>query len=44
MKSDISRLMEERRLDAIVVSGSTDTSSDLAYLTDHAALEHVMYL
>jgi Xaa-Pro aminopeptidase len=44
MKTDISRLMEDRDLDAIVVSGSTETSSDLAYLTDGAALERVMYL
>jgi Xaa-Pro aminopeptidase len=44
MKSDIAALMQERQLDAIVVFGSTDTSSDLAYLTDHAALERALYL
>jgi hypothetical protein len=44
MKSDLPALMQERNLDAIVVLGSTDTSSDLAYLCDHAALERAMFL
>ena len=44
MKADISRLMAERQLDAIIVSGNTDTSSDLAYLTGGARLEGVLYI
>lgn len=44
MKSDIPQLMAQRDLDAIVVYGSTDTSSDLAYLTGGAHLERAMYL
>ncbi len=44
MKSDISQLMTDRGLDAIVVYGSTDTSSDLAYLTSGAHLAGGMYL
>jgi Xaa-Pro aminopeptidase len=44
MKTDIPTLMQDRNLDAVVVSGNTDTSSDLAYLTDHAALERALYL
>jgi len=44
MKSDIPQLMAVRDLDAIVVYGSTDTSSDLAYLTGGAHLEGSMYL
>ena len=44
MKSDIPQLMAERGLDAIVVYGSTDTSSDLAYLTGGVHLEGSMYL
>jgi len=44
MKSDIPQLMQERRLDAIVVQGDTDTSSDLAYLTGGIHLERAMYL
>ncbi len=44
MKSDIPTLMQDRQLDAIVVSGDTDTSSDLAYLTGGIQLEKVMYL
>jgi len=39
MKNDIPRLMQERHLDAIVVQGDTDTSSDLAYLTGGVKLE-----
>ena len=44
MKSDIPKLMQERQLDAIVVMGDTDTSSDLAYLTGGATLEGALYL
>jgi len=44
MKSDIPKLMQDRRLDAIVVYGDTDTSSDLAYLTSGVHLERAMYL
>ncbi|RUA17681.1 MAG: aminopeptidase P family protein [Clostridia bacterium] len=44
MKSDISQLMADRGLDAVVVYGSTDTSSDLAYLTGGAHLGNGMYL
>ena len=44
MKSDIPQLMSERALDALVVYGDTDTSSDLAYLTGGAHLERAMYL
>ena len=44
MKSDIPELMRERGLDALVVYGNTDTSSDLAYLTRGAHLEQAMYL
>ena len=44
MKSDIPKLMQERRLDAIIVQGDTDTSSDLAYLTGGIHLERAMYL
>jgi len=44
MKSDIPQLMADRDLDAIVVYGSTDTSSDLAYLTGGAHLERALYL
>lgn len=44
MKSDLPRLMLERRLDAIVVSGDTDTSTDLAYLSGGAKLEGALYL
>jgi Xaa-Pro aminopeptidase len=44
MKSDISQLMADRDLDAIVVAGSTDSSSDLAYLTGGAHLEGALYL
>jgi len=44
MKSDIPQLMTERGLDALVVYGNTDTSSDLAYLTGGAHLERAMYL
>ena len=36
--------MADRNLDAIVVYGSTSTSSDLAYLTGGAHLERAMYL
>ncbi|RME82001.1 MAG: aminopeptidase P family protein [Caldilineae bacterium] len=44
MKSDIPRLMAERGLDAIVVQGNTDISTDLAYLTGGITLEGAMYL
>ena len=44
MKSDIPELMARRGLDAIVVYGNTDTSSDLAYLTGGAHLERALYL
>ena len=44
MKSDILQLMVDRELDAIVVYGGTDTSSDLAYLTGGAHLGDGMYL
>ncbi|HHB90728.1 MAG TPA: aminopeptidase P family protein [Anaerolineae bacterium] len=44
MKQDIPELMRERGLDALVVYGDTDTSSDLAYLTGGAHLERAMYL
>ncbi len=44
MKSDIPSLMAQRNLDAIVVYGSTDTSSDLAYLTGGVHLEGGLYL
>ncbi len=44
MKTDIPKLMTERGLDALVVYGSTDTSSDLAYLTGGAHLEGALYL
>ncbi len=44
MKSDIPQLMHERGLDALVVYGNTDTSSDLAYLTGGAHLERAMVL
>ncbi|MCO6452432.1 MAG: aminopeptidase P family protein [Caldilineales bacterium] len=43
MKSDIPQLMRQRQLDAIVVHGNTDTSSDLAYLCG-ATLENVLLL
>ncbi len=44
MKSDLPQLMRKRKLDAIVVYGNTDTSSDLAYLTGGVHLERAMYL
>ncbi len=44
MKSDIPQLMIDRDLDAIVVYGSTDASSDLAYLTGGAHLEGALFL
>ncbi len=44
MKSDITQLMTDRNLDAIVVYGSTDVSSDLAYLTGGAHISGGMYL
>ncbi len=44
MRSDIPSLMTQRQLDAIVVYGDTDTSSDLVYLTRGAHLERAMYL
>ncbi len=44
MKSNIPKLMQERQLDAIVVQGDTDTSSDLAYLTGGVHLEGALYL
>ena len=44
MKSDLPRLMAERRLDAIVVSGNTDTSTDLAYLMGGVKLEGALFV
>jgi Xaa-Pro aminopeptidase len=44
MKSNIPKLMQDRQLDAIVVQGDTDTSSDLAYLTGGVHLEGAMYI
>lgn len=44
MKTDIPDLMKQRQLDAIVVSGNTATSSDLAYLVTGAHLENVLYV
>ncbi len=44
MKSDIPQLMIDRNLDAVVVYGGTDVSSDLAYLTGGAHLGEGMYL
>ncbi len=44
MKSDIPQLMFDRDLEAIVVYGSTDASSDLAYLTGGAHLEGALFL
>ena len=44
MKSDLPRLMAERRLDAIVVSGNTDNSTDLAYLTGGVKLEGALFI
>lgn len=44
MKSDLPRLMAERDLDAIVVSGNTDTSTDLAYLTGGVKLEGALFV
>ena len=44
MKSDIPQLMAQNDLDAIIVYGSTDTSSDLAYLTGGVHLEGALYL
>ncbi len=44
MKSDLPRLMAERRLDAIVVSGNTDNSTDLAYLTGGVKLEGALFV
>lgn len=44
MKTDIPALMRARRLDAIVVRGNTDTSTDLAYLVGGVKLENALYL
>ena len=44
MKTDIPLLMRQRQLDAAVVQGNTDTSSDLAYLTGGAGLERALIL
>lgn len=44
MKADIPALMRARRLDAIVVRGDTDTSTDLAYLVGGVKLENALYL
>ena len=44
MKSDLSRLMAERRLDAIVVAGNTDSSADLAYVIGDGKLEGAVFI
>ncbi len=44
MRSDIPRLMDERHLDAVVVTGNTDDCKDLAYVTGGVKLEGAMYL
>lgn len=44
MKINLPALMKQRQLDAIVVYGSTSTSSDLAYLVNGAHLENALYV
>ncbi len=44
MRSDLPQLMIARKLNAIVVQGNTDTSSDLAYICPGAKLEGALYL
>lgn len=44
MKSDIPQLMHERALDAIVVCGNTDISTDLSYVTGGARLEGAVFV